>query len=359
VPSEIALGGVIGIALILYLLLGGADFGGGVWDLLAMGPRRVQQRRAIEHAIGPIWEANHVWLILVVVVLFTGFPPAFAALSTALHVPLTLFLIGVVFRGSAFAFRGMEGGTARHDHPGQRRWGLVFSLASLISPVLLGMVVGAIASGGIRVARERVSSGFWASWVAPFPIAVGLYALALCAFLAATYLTVEVEGDGQLQRDFRARALGAGVAVGACALLAFVLSGSGAPLIREGLTRRWWTWLLHAGTAVVALGALAALWRRRFRLARVLAAAQTAAILAGWAASQYPYLLVPDFTIWNAAAPAETRRWLLVFLAAGVPVLAPSLFVLYRVFKAAGQQSSGAADGATAATRENPSEAAH
>jgi len=357
VPSEIALGGVIGVALILYLVLGGADFGGGVWDLLAMGPRRVQQRRAIEHAIGPIWEANHVWLILVVVVLFTGFPPAFAALSTALHVPLTLFLIGVVFRGSAFAFRGMEGGTARHDHPVQRRWGLVFSLASLISPVLLGMVVGAIASGRIRVAAAPgvAASGFWGPWVAPFPIAIGLYALALCAFLAATYLTVEVEGDRELQRDFRARALGAGVAVGACALLAFGLSGSGAPLIREGLTRRWWTWLLHAGTAAVALGALAALWRGWFRLARVLAGAQTAAILAGWAASQYPYLLVPDFTIWNAAAPAETRRWLLVFLAAGVPVLVPSLVVLYRVFKAAGREDTGAGS----AAGENPSEGAH
>ena len=352
-PSEIALGGVIVVALVLYLLLGGADFGGGVWDLLALGPRRVRQRRAIEHAIGPIWEANHVWLILVVVVLFTAFPPAFAALSTALHVPLTLFLVGVVFRGSAFAFRGLEGGTARHDNPVQRRWGLVFSLASLISPVLLGMTVGAIVSGRIRVAGAAaaggsgvLAGGFWMSWLAPFPLAVGLYALSLCAFLAATYLAVEVEGDRELQRDFRARALGAGVAVGACALLAFALAGAGAPLIRDGLTRRPWTWLLHAVTAALALAALSALWRGWFRLARVLVAAQTAAILVGWAASQYPYLLVPDFTIWNAAAPAETRKWLLVFLAAGVPVLAPSLFVLYRVFKAG-------------AGRENPSEGAH
>jgi cytochrome d ubiquinol oxidase subunit II len=356
VPSEIALAGVIVVALGLYLLLGGADFGGGVWDLLARGPRRVQQRRAIEHAIGPIWEANHVWLILVVVVLFTAFPPAFAALSTALHVPLTLFLIGVVFRGSAFAFRGLQGGTARHDDPGPRRWGLIFSLASLISPLLLGMIVGAIASGRIRVAGGAggggaVSTGFWGSWLAPFPIAVGLYALALCAFLAATYLTVEVEGDRELQRDFRARALAAGVAVGGCALLAFLLAGSGAPLIRVGLTQRPWTWPLHAATAATALAALAALWRGRFRLARVLAAVQTAAILSGWAASQYPYLLVPDFTIWNAAAPPDTRRWLLVFLAAGAPVLVPSLFVLYRVFKAAGREG--------AAARENPSEGAH
>ena len=338
-PSEILLGAVIVVALMLYLLLAGADFGGGVWDLLALGTRGARQRRAIEHAIGPIWEANHVWLILVVVVVFTAFPPAFAALSTALHVPLTLFLVGVVFRGSAFAFRSAIGGAGHGDDAaadrGQLRWGMIFSLASLISPVLLGMVVGAIASGRIRVEHGLVSGGFLRSWLAPFPIAVGLYALALCAFLAATYLVVEVEGDPELQWDFRIRAFAAGVAVGVCALLAFVLSGSGAPLIREGLTRRPWTWPLHGATALVALGALVALWRSQFRLARVLVAVQTVAILAGWVASQYPFLLVPDITIWNAAAARETRSWLLIILAAGIPVLLPSLVVLFRVFKMA------------------------
>jgi cytochrome d ubiquinol oxidase subunit II len=162
-----------------------------------------------------------------------------------------------------------------------------------------------------------------------------LYALALCAFLAATYLVVEVEGDPELQWDFRIRAFAAGVAVGICALLAFVLSGSGAPLIREGLTRRPWTWPLHGATALVAVGALVALWRSQFRLARVLVAVQTVAILAGWVASQYPFLLVPDITIWNAAAARETRSWLLIILAAGIPVLLPSLVVLFRVFKMA------------------------
>ncbi len=340
-PSEVLLGGVIVAALMLYVLLAGADFGGGVWDLLAFGPRRARQRQAIEHAIGPIWEANHVWLILVVVVVFTAFPAAFAALSTALHVPLTLFLGGVVFRGSAFAFRSFTrvdaGGDDDRGAFAQRRWGLIFSLASLISPLLLGMTVGAIASGSIRVTGGLVEGGFVRPWLAPFPIAVGLYALALCAFLAATYLAVEVEDDPELQRDFRVRALAAGVAVGGCALLAFLLSGSGAPLIRDGLTRRPWTWPLHGATALCAIIALVALARARFRLARVLVAIQTIAILAGWVASQYPFLLVPDLTIWNAAAPRETRNWLLIFLAAGVPVLVPSLVVLFRVFKSRGR----------------------
>jgi cytochrome d ubiquinol oxidase subunit II len=333
-PSEILLGGVIVAALVLYLLLGGADFGGGVWDLLALGARRDQQRRAIEQAIGPIWEANHVWLILVVVVLFSAFPAAFAALATALHVPLTLFLLGVVMRGSAFTFRAAEAGGGAGGRR-QLRWGLVFSLASVLSPLLLGMVVGAIASGAIRVAGGVVAGGFFAPWLSPFSIAVGLFALSLCAFLAATYLAAEVDAP-ELRRDFRARALAAGAAVGVCALAAFLLSRAGAPRIWLGLTGRRWTWPLHAATAAAAVAALAALWRSRFRWARVCAAAQTALILAGWAAAQYPYLLVPDLTLWNAAAPARTRSLLLVILAAGVPVLVPSIVVLLRVFKAGG-----------------------
>ena len=183
-PAELALAAVIGTALCLYFLLGGADFGGGVWDLLATGPRAAAQRRAVEDAIGPVWEVNHVWLILVVVVLFTGFPAAFAAISVAMHVPLTLFLIGVVLRGSAFAFRGVHAA----GRAAERRLGLVFSIASLVAPVLLGMVVGALVSGRIRVEDAIVTSGFFAPWLAPFPVATGLFALALCAYLAATYL---------------------------------------------------------------------------------------------------------------------------------------------------------------------------
>ena len=336
-PSEILLGLVIVAALVLYLVLGGADFGGGVWDLLASGPRRAAQRRAIEHAIGPIWEANHVWLILVVVVLFTAFPPAFAAITTALHVPLTLFLLGVVLRGSAFTFRATD---LNHDRA-QARWGLAFSLASVAAPWLLGATVGAIASGQIRVDPQNgvVSGGFMAPWLAPFPVAVGFFCLALCAFLAATYLTEETDEEPAVQEDFRTRALVAGIAVGVCALAAFVAAGAGAPRIREGLLHRPWALPFHVATAAFALGALRALWRRKFRQARVLAGAQTGLILIGWATAQYPYLVVPDLTIWNVAAPARTRSLLLAALAAGVPVLVPSLLLLFRVFKAERQRT--------------------
>ena len=163
--TDVALAGVAFVAVCLYFLFGGADLGGGVWDLLASGPRAARQRAAVERAIGPIWEVNHIWLIFVVVILFAAFPPAFAAMAVALHVPLTLFLVGVVLRGAAFAFRGFD---TRGD-VAERRWGLVFSAASTVAPLLLGMAVGALVSGRIRVARGPdglgvVTSGFFAPW---------------------------------------------------------------------------------------------------------------------------------------------------------------------------------------------------
>src|SRR5215203_2683166 len=165
-PLEILLGGAILVSLTFYALMGGADYGGGVWDLLARGPRAGRQRALIAEAIGPVWEANHVWLILVIVMLFTAFPLAFATVSTALHVPLTVMLIGIVLRGTAFTFRSYD---SKRDHV-QRRWSIVFSVASLVTPVVLGMTVGAIASGTIRVENGLVTSGFFASWLAPFPL---------------------------------------------------------------------------------------------------------------------------------------------------------------------------------------------
>jgi cytochrome d ubiquinol oxidase subunit II len=195
---ETIIAGVIIASLIIYALLGGADYGGGVWDLFAFGKRAPEQRKLIAEAIGPVWEANHVWLILVIVVLFTAFPPAFAAISTALHIPLALLLIGIVLRGTTFTFRHYD---AQRDDV-QRRWSLAFSIASIITPMLLGVTLGAIASGTIRVVNGVVVSGFFSSWLAPFPFAVGFFALSLFAFLAAVYLTLETP-DSVLQEGFR------------------------------------------------------------------------------------------------------------------------------------------------------------
>lgn len=327
-PLETIIAGVMIASLVLYALLGGADYGGGVWDLFAFGPRARSQRALIAEAIGPVWEANHVWLILVIVILFTAFPPAFAVIATALHIPITLLLIGIVLRGTAFTFRTYD--VQRDDI--QRRWSLVFSIASIITPILLGTTLGAIASGTIRVENGTVTSGFFNSWLAPFPFAVGFFALALFAFLAAVYLTVEAKDE--LQEDFRLRALLAGVAVGVLALTVFILAGTGAPTVRAGISRTPWALGLHVLTAITAVGAFFTLWTRRYKVARVCAAAQVTLILLGWAFAQFPHLVEPDITLWSAAAPRITLQLLLGALAAGALLLFPSYYYLFRIFKA-------------------------
>lgn len=323
---ELIIAGLMAAALVLYALLGGADYGGGVWDLFATGPRAAGQRRLIAEAIAPVWEANHVWLILVLVILFTAFPPAFAAIGTSLHIPLTLMLIGVVLRGTAFTFRHYDD---QHDRV-QRRWGLLFSIASIITPILLGVVVGAVVSGNIRAPASGGS--FVSPWLAPFPFAVGFLALTLFAFLAAVYLTVEAK-DAALQDDFRVRAIVAGIGVFVTAGLALLVARRGAPVIWDHLLTGWWAVLLHVATGLAAAGAFVALWIRRFRAARLLAAAQVVLILSGWATAQYPWLVVPEHTISSAAAPDSVLRPLLVALGLGVLLLAPSIYYLMRVFK--------------------------
>ena len=327
-PLEVIIAGVMVASLVLYALLGGADYGGGVWDLFAFGPRARRQRELIAEAISPVWEANHVWLILVVVVLFTAFPPAFAVIATALHIPLTLMLIGIVLRGTAFTFRTYD--VQRDDV--QRRWSLVFSIASIITPILLGTIPGAIASGTIRVENGAVTSGFLRSWLAPFPLSVGFFALALFAFLAAVYLTVEAPGR-ELQEDFRWRALLSGVVVGLLALTVFILAKTGAPTVRAGISRTWWALGLHLLTAIFATTAFVALWTRRYRLARFCAAAQVTMILLGWAFAQFPNVVEPDISISSAAAPPLTLELLLAALILGALVLFPSYYYLFRIFK--------------------------
>jgi cytochrome d ubiquinol oxidase subunit II len=323
------LAAVLGLSLNAYVLLGGADFGGGVWDMLASGPRRTRQREVIAHAIGPIWEANHVWLILAIVLTFACFPPVFARLGTVLHIPLTLMLVGIVLRGSAFTFRTYD---SQHDAV-QRRWGRIFASASVITPVLLGISIGAVASG--RVGRELqggFTQRFVDPWFTPFALGVGLLTLSVFAFLAAVFLTLETR-DRDLSEDFRRRALACGVFVFFASALVLLLSHRTAPLVRNGLMASSWALPLHLLTGVSAVTVLAALWFRRYRLARVAVGLQVSLIFWGWAMAQYPFLLPPNFTVSNSAAEASTLRLTLIALLVGAVILLPSLWYLFQIFK--------------------------
>ena len=318
------LAGIILVSLTAYVLFGGADFGGGVWDLLASGPRRTEQRQLISQAIAPVWEANHVWLILAIVLLFTCFPVAFARMAIVLHIPLTLMLIGIVLRGSAFMFRSYGGGGAR-----------VFATASLITPVLLGISVGAIASGALGQTgngkRETFVAAYVQPWLTPFAFAVGLFALVCFAFLAAVYLTIEAK-ERALQEDFRSRALLSGVAVFVMAVIGLLLS-SQAPLVQRGLLATRWALGLHLLTGAAALTVFWTLWTRRYGIARIAVAAEVTLIVWGWGLAQYPYLVPPDLTIDAAEAPRVTLELALVAVSVGAVVLFPSLYYLLRVFK--------------------------
>jgi cytochrome d ubiquinol oxidase subunit II len=178
----------------------------------------------------------------------------------------------------------------------------------------------------------RVAGGFVRPSLAAFPFAVGALALGLFAFLAAVYLTLEAR-DPDLREDFRRRALGSGVAVGALAFVALGVARTAAPMMWHGLVARGWSIPLHVTTAVASVGALACLWTRRFLLARSLAVLQVALVLWGWGAAQFPYLLPPDLTFAAAAAPPAVLRAVMGALVAGAVILAPSLWALYRVFK--------------------------
>jgi cytochrome d ubiquinol oxidase subunit II len=319
-PELIAL--VLFAALLVYTLSGGADFGGGIWDLLARGARAPAQRALVERAIAPVWEANHVWLIVAVVLLFSAFPPAFAALSTRLHVPLVALLVGIVLRGSALVFRQYGGPGAAH------RWQRVFAIASAATPFFLGAVLGAVTSGA-GSAHQLMA------WVAPLPLATGAAAVALCAYLAAVYLTVEASGqaDDALAADFRRRALAAWVAVAVAALVCAGAAWVDAPGFARRLFGSAWSAPLVAAAILSALAALHALWRRRFRAARALAMVEASALLGGWGAAHTPFLIAPDMTVRGAAAPPVTLAILAPVLVVGAVIVLPALYWLMRVFK--------------------------
>lgn len=318
---------VIGGGFVVYALTGGADLGVALWDVLAGGPRADRQRAAIKDAIAPIWEANHVWLIFVIVVLFSAFPRAFAVIGTALHVPIGLALIGIVLRGSAFAFHayGIQSEGSR------RRWSRVFAIASVATPVFFGMIVGAVSGGQLRVEGSRVAGGWFAPWLTPFAVLTGLFTLALFALLSAVYLAAE--SRDALACDFCRRAMLAEIVAGALALAVLASARAGAPELFAALTASPLTWAALAATAVLAALALHALHHGRAHRARWYAATQVALVIVNWGLAMDHHLVRPDVTLTTAGARAEVLPTLTIALAAGAVILLPALYYLYRVFK--------------------------
>jgi cytochrome bd ubiquinol oxidase subunit II len=326
-PADLV-AGLLWLSLTAYAVLAGADFGGGVWDMFAGGPRAADQRRAVADAMGPVWEANHVWLIFMITGLFTAFPTAFATLGSALYLPLTLALVGIVLRGAAFVFRAH----ARETLGPLTGWGAVFGSASLLAPFFLGTVAAAVATGAVHRQQAGVPAPMFAGWTSPAAIVIGFFAVSLCAYLAATYLMVETEDRPDLRADFRRRAILAGLVSGALAMLALLVAGLQAPRLLESLAGR--------GLPLLALAivngpiVLWAVWRSRPRIARAAVIAQVVLVLWAWSAGQWPYLIPPDISISGAASPATTLTAMLLVVAIGMALLLPSLWLLFRVFKA-------------------------
>jgi cytochrome bd ubiquinol oxidase subunit II len=325
---SVILAAIMLISLVIYSLLGGADYGAGFWDLVCSGPRKQRQRDLIAKAIQPVWETNHIWLILLVVLMFSGFAPAFSAISVALAAPVFLILLGTVLRGSSYVFRAYFTGSVRT----QLYWGKIFSISSSLTPLFLGIVIGAISIDNVRVNDGISENGFLRAWFHPFPLVVGVLSLSLFAYLSACYLTVETD-DPALQNDFRNRALFSGFVSMLVAFATYVLAGNFALEIRNGLSRSPYVWLIEVGGAIAALVAFQALWTRHYQRARIAAAAQVALIVFGWGVAQYPYLVRPGLTIVNSAAPSNIVSDLVIAVAIGVLVLIPSLILLLLVFK--------------------------
>ncbi|GAB4003050.1 cytochrome d ubiquinol oxidase subunit II [Nocardioides ultimimeridianus] len=310
--------------VVAYAIFAGADFGSGFYDLTAGDARRGSELRTlVDHSIGPVWEANHVWLIYVLVVWWTGFPVSFAAAMTTLIIPILLALLGIVLRGASFAFRKFA---ATLDQA--RLFGVVFASSSFITPFFLGAAAGAIASG--RVPAQGYGD-VWSSWLNPTSIFGGLIAVGTCAFLAGAFLTADAERSGhdELAEELRRRALVVGVGTGV------IVFGALVPLFRDARTLSHG--LIGPASPLIVLSALSGgatlllLWTRRYAAARIGAVAAVVCVLAGWGVAQFPWLLVDQVPIVDAAGASATLWALLLVVGLAGVIVLPSLVYLFRL----------------------------
>jgi cytochrome d ubiquinol oxidase subunit II len=311
--------------LVLYTVLAGADFGAGMWYLLGgRGERGEAIREHAHHSMGPVWEANHVWLIFVLTVTWTAYPTFLGSIASTLAVPLFLAALGIILRGASYALRSGARGT--------RELAVIdgtFAIASLITPFTLGAAAGGIAAE--RVPVGNAAGDLFSSWLNPVSILIGLLAVVFSAYLAAVYLAADARRADQpdLAQAFRARALGAGAVAGALALAGLAVVHSDEHSLYEGLLHGAGLAALLA-SLVAGAGTMGLVWRRRFEAARVGGALAVAAVVAGWAFARYP-LLLPGLTVGQAAAPHDTLVALVVSVLAGGAILFPSLALLFSL----------------------------
>lgn len=318
-PIVVALAG-----LAAYVVFAGADFGAGIWHMLSWGRDAPAVREHTHRSMSTVWEANHVWLIFVLVVCWTAYPVAFGSIASTLAVPLLIAAVGIIVRGIAYAMRSAT-------EPGREELlvGGVFALSSVFTPFALGAAIGGIASG--RVPVGNAAGDLWSSWINPTSILVGTLTVATAAYMAAVYLAADASrlGERDLVEAFRARALGTGVLAGTLALGGLgVVAADAEPLFDDLVGGAGLPALLTSVAAGITT--LMLVRDRRFEAARYSAAVAVAAVIAGWALAQQPTFL-PGLTIEEAAAGDATLVATLVGLAVGLAIVLPSLYVLFRL----------------------------
>jgi cytochrome bd ubiquinol oxidase subunit II len=315
---------ILWVGATFYALFGGADFGGGFWDLIAGDAEKGERPRAlIQRSLTPVWEANHVWLIFILVVLWTAFPPAFSAVMSSLYVPLALAAVGIVLRGSGFAFRkSIEGLAAR------RAAGATFALSSVLTPFFMGAVVGAIASGNVPAAGNGDA---FSSWLEPLPLLTGAMFVASGAYLSAVFLVGDARraGEADLERYFVRRALAAGAVAGLAAAIGLIELHAEARYIFDRLTNQGLPLVILS--VLCGIGLLAVLLRGGRKPLRPLAAGAVVAVIWGWGVAQFPYLLPTSLRIDQAAAPDPTLDIVFVVFAVAAVLVLPSLGLLYTL----------------------------
>jgi cytochrome bd ubiquinol oxidase subunit II len=314
---------VLFIGITAYSVFGGADFGAGVWDLVAGGAERgARPREIIDHSIGPVWEANHVWLIFCFVVLWTAFSPAYAAITLTLFVPLTLAAVGIVLRGSGFAFR-----KSVFRNRDRRNFGAAFALSSVLVPFFLGAAAGGVASG--RVPAGGKTGDPVNSWLNPTSVLGGVLAVVVVAFLAATYLTWDASrlDDPEMVEYFRRRTIWAAVASGVVSLAGLFVLRADARYIYDGLTSRGLPLVILSG--LCGVGALVLTLRRQHRFARLAAIGAVASIVVAWGVAQWHYMLPTTLTVDQAASPSGTLATILGVTGVAVVLIFPAIGLLY------------------------------